>query len=397
MFRLIAASLLLLASTDGFSQTPKNESCESETLGVEKAFPNLPALASPLDMIQPKSDSSVMFVALRDGQIVSFDNASETGQYAIALDIRAKVKNEVEMGLTGIAFHPDYPKDNRLFAIYSDLTHENRTTLASFAVDVNSNVIDPNSEKVILTLKKNALFHVAGNVIFGPDGYLYAGFGDDGFTPWFAKDKKNLHGSIIRIDIDKEPYAIPKDNPFNEGQDLCREGENKQACPEIFAYGLRNPWRFNFDEKTKILWEGDVGEDSFEEINIIEAGKNYGWPTMEGPECFDAWFCLSWGLTDPVNGYDQPEGVGQSIIGGYVYRGSRIKSLYGKYVFGDIYSHNYFAIDASSPENQELESLFNAGFIAASMAQDNDGELYLLKFDGTDKGDHIYKIESSCR
>lgn len=385
--RLFIVAMIFLGSVAAIAQ----DSC----IKPVKAFPLLPALASPLALEQAGDDASFWFAALRDGQIVSFANRRDVDRYQVVLDIREKVNNQVEMGLTDIAFHPNFPADNRLFLIYSDSSQKNRTTLASFKVDVETRVIDPASEQVLLTLNKNALFHVAGNVVFGLDGYLYAGFGDDGYTPHFAQYRKNLHGSIIRIDVNAEPYAVPDDNPFNHGQKLCRKGVSNKVCPEIYAYGFRNPWRFSFDKATRRLWEGDLGEDRFEEINIVEAGGNYGWPKKEGTACYAARFCFDRGLRAPHNTYDLAGP--QSIVGGYVYRGADIASLYGQYLFGDIYSQNFFTIDADSQPNQAFKPAFNAGFMVASMAQGSDGEIYLLNFGGVDKGDSIYAIvEASC-
>lgn len=393
--KVIAVALTTSLSAVVFSQDKNSDTCSNtplDNIKLIQAFSNLPALPSPLAMVQPASSSDFWFVASRDGQIFRFPNKPQANQLSTVLDIRHKVINHVEMGLTGMAFHPDYPKDNRLFITYSDSSNKNRSTLASFNVDIDTGVLDTTSESVILTLPQDELFHNGGNVVFGPDKMLYLGFGDGGTKPSYSQNNRNLYGTLIRIDINYTPYKIPKGNPCNEGQSLCKEGVNRNTCPEIYAYGFRNPWRFSFDNKTNKLWLSDVGEDEFEEINIVTPGKNYGWPTMEGSECFNSFFCISWGLTDPHNGYDLT--TAQSIAGGYVYRGKQIKNLDGHYIYGDMLSQNFFALDAQAPANAQPTLLFNSGFLVASMAEDNDGEIYLLNFSGNKTGDGIYKITS---
>lgn len=398
---LVSMSVLAISnSAVALSKSKDSTACSAnpiENVELVQAYSHLPPLPSPLDMIQPSSDSSFWLVASRDGQIFRFENDPMTDQLSVVLDIRHKVINHVEMGLTGMAFHPDYPKDKRLFITYNDSSKKNQSTLASFLVDAQTGILDPTSEEVILTLPQDESFHNGGNVVFGPDNMLYVGFGDGGAKPSHAQSKKNLYGTLIRIDINHQPYKVPDDNPFNEGQSRCKEGVNKTVCPEIYAYGFRNPWRFSFDNRTNRLWLSDVGEAEFEEINIVTPGQNYGWPTMEGSECFDSFFCISWGLIDPYNGYDLP--TPQSIAGGYVYRGKHVKQLEGHYIYGDMLSEDFFALDAAAPANTPAARIFNSDFLVASMAQGNDGEIYLLNFSGNSKGDGIYKIAAKehCR
>ncbi len=372
----------------------KRECAKKSQIKPVAAFPKLPALSQPLDMIQAPNDPSIIFVALRDGQIVSFDNSPDADKLILSLDIRKKVNNQVENGLVGIALHPKYPEDPRIFVQYNDSTQGNQSTLASFKVDPNSRIIDPSSEEVLITLPKEALFHNGGNLVFGNDGYLYSAFGDGGFTPWYSEDTDNLFGSMIRIDVNTTPYSAPADNPLNEGQATCPNAFGDDDCPEIYAYGFRNPWRFSFDRETNKLWLADVGEDDFDEINIVEPDKNYGWPTIEGTSCFTWKLCIWWGREYPHNGYDN-EGA-QSIVGGYVYRGKAMPSLVGKYIFGDTFVQNFFALDADAEPNAPFEEIFNAGFMVASMAEDHEGEVYLLNFSGTKVGEGIYRLEEVC-
>lgn len=388
---LVASSTVLIPL---FAQKALSECSSVPDIRPVKAFPKLPALAQPLDLELLPSDPSKVVVALRDGQIVSFDNTPEVDQLIVSLDIRAKVNNEVENGLVGIALHPSYPADTRIFVQYNDAIQGNQSTLASFNLDPATRIIDPASEKVLITLPKEALFHNGGNLEFGKDGYLYAAFGDGGFTPWYSEDTENLFGSMIRIDVNTDPYSIPKDNPLNYGQATCPNAFGKDDCPEIFAYGFRNPWRFSFDKETNKIWLADVGEDDFDEINIVEPNKNYGWPTIEGTQCWRWPICWKWSREYPFNGYDN-EGP-QSIVGGFVYRGSAMPSMKGKYIFGDTFVQNFFALDANAEPNAPYKEIFKAGFMVASMAEDHEGELYLLNFSGTKQGEGVYRLEEHC-
>jgi glucose/arabinose dehydrogenase len=192
------------------------------------------------------------------------------------------------------------------------------------------------SHEVLITLGQPFSNHNGGHVVFGPDGYLYAGFGDGGSSGDPGERAQNtaiLQGTVLRIDVDGgTPYGIPQDNPFALNP-LCSNGEGLSACPEIFAWGLRNPWRFSFDVGTGDLWLADVGQRDYEEVDIIEAGGNYGWRCREGAHDYDTTGLCPDGLIDPVLEYDHDEG--ESITGGFVYRGTAIPELLGRYVFAD--------------------------------------------------------------
>ncbi len=385
---------LTITSQCLFVSATASAACEKFTADIENAFPNLPPLRAPITLKHPQKDSSFWMVVLRDGEILSFDNDPKAKSYTPMLDIKSKVDVRLEMGMTGAAFHPNFPKDKRIFVVYNNSQKKGQSTLSSFEVDPKTRVADLKSETVILTLDQLAQHHNGGDVAFGPDNMLYVSFGDGGYDMGTPQNLNNLYGSIIRIDIDKSPYGIPKDNPFNTGQSLCSSGTGKEKCPEIYAYGLRNPWRFSFDQKTKELWVADVGEESFEEVNRIQKGGNYGWPVMEGSKCSENKPCNKSKFSMPVSGYDY-EGP-QSIVGGYVYRGKLSPALEGKYIFGDTFSSEYYAVDAKATEGSSYMELFNGRRKVASLAQGGDGEVYLVNFEA-DYGDVIYRIAAKCK
>lgn len=381
-----------------------NESCtppeptpgEPGDVSIEASFANLPALASPLAMVQPSSDSSFWLVALRAGQIVRFDNDPQVSSFTTVLDISGQVSTTFEMGLTGLAIHPNYPQDNRVFVVYNNSNQQRRSTVSSFTINTGTQVIDMNSEQELLTLEQPANNHNGGDIAFGMDGYLYVGFGDGGADFNESQDLTNLLGAMIRIDVSSVPYSIPADNPFNQGQSLCQTGERAQGdntnCPEIYAYGFRNPWRWSFDSLTGELWLADVGESTFEEVDRVISGGNYGWPIMEGDSCFNGANCDTTGLELPVTQY--PRSVGVSTVGGYVYRGDDSPSLIGQYIWGDTFSSQFLSVPADAQVGASFTEIFNSNRLIAGMAQGNDGEVYLLNLDGG-AGDGIYRVVAS--
>ncbi len=372
---------------------PEPESGDPGAVTIEASFPDLPLMGSPLAMIQPTSDSSFWWVALRAGRIVRFDNLSTVSSYEEVLDISSRVTTEFERGMTGLAVHPDYPQDNRLFVVYNDSSNQGRSTLSSFTVNTDTHLVDANSEIPLLTLPQPAGNHNGGDMAFGLDGYLYVSFGDGGADRNESQDLSTLHGTIIRIDVNAQPYAIPDDNPFNTEQSLCDTGSRASgSCPEIYAYGFRNPWRFSFDQLTGELWVADVGQSTFEEVNRVVAGANYGWPIMEGDQCFNDSSCETSGLALPITQYGRSVGV--STVGGYVYRGESSPSLSGLYIWGDTFSSEFLSVSANAEEGSDYTPMFNSARVIAAMAQGNDGEIYLLNLQG-DAGDEVHRVVAS--
>ncbi len=355
-----------------------------------RAFPSLPVLSQPMAMMQLPNDSSRWVLALRDGRLVTFANNSSTDAIATVLDIRSQVTISGEFGFTGFAFSPNYPVDNRVFVLYSDINQSGRSTLSSFDVDTQN--LTASNEQILLTLEQPATNHNGGNIAFGPDGYLYAGFGDGGGDATTSQDLNNLHGSLIRIDVNQSPYRIPSDNPFNTGQARCEIGEavGSNQCPEIYAYGFRNPWRWSFDSTTGNLWLGDVGESTFEEIDRVSAGGNYGWPIMEANSCHNSSSCDMSGLELPITQYGRSTGV--SIVGGYVYRGSAIPDLGGQFIFGDTFGQSILSVPSNSSSGSAFAPLTTSGLTLGSFAQDQEGEIYALDLASSGIGDAIYRL-----
>jgi hypothetical protein len=353
---------------------------------LENAFPNL-SFSRPVDLQNAGDGSNRIFVVEQPGIIKVFKNASDVPAANVFLDIRDKVDDSSnEEGLLGLAFHPDF-ENNGFFYVNYTADNPARTVIARYQVSAgDSNAADPNSELVIMEIDKPYPNHNAGALVFGPnDGYLYITTGDGGSggdPNNNGQNRQTLLGAILRIDVDNSEgglnYAIPNDNPFKGNTHGWRE--------EIYAYGLRNPWRISFDPLTGWLWAADVGQNAYEEIDIIEKGKNYGWRIMEGFHCFNPPNCDTTGLTLPIWEYDHSEG--HSITGGYVYRGSEIPDMVGQYVYADYVSGKiwFLEYDGSTPASNTLFK--DTNLFIASFGIDEQKELYICAFDG-----RIYKFK----
>lgn len=354
---------------------------------IGRAFPSITIPGGAYEMAYPDDDSNRLFVSSKDGRIFVFENRRDVGTIETFLDIRDRVHSRAsETGLLGFAFDPDYVNNSYsyFYVHYNTRSSGNLQSVVSrFKVTGGDrDTADPESEKEILRFDQPRSNHNGGKIVFGNDGYLYISFGDGGRPPSNAQDRTNLFGSILRIDVspndDPTPYSIPVDNPFvSAGNDVRGE---------IWAYGLRNVWRFSFDRETGGLWAADVGQDSYEEVNIIEKGRNYGWPTMEGFNCYQDANCDSEGLEPPVAVYENTPGVYRgdcSITGGYVYRGSRLSSLAGSYIFGDYCSGKIWALrydETGMTDNSEL--LVDSELNISSFGEDQHGEMYILTPEG---------------
>ena len=245
------------------------------------------------------------------------------------LNIRNKVGSaSIEQGLLGLALHPDYPENGRLFVYYTDRSGD--SVLAEYGVGDDANRADETAGRVLLEISQPDERHNAGMLQFGPDGYLYIGTGDGGAggARVNGQDPKTLLAGILRLDVDAaDPYAVPADNPYADGVD---------GAPEVWAYGLRNPWRFFIDAAEGLIYIGDVGQESREEINVVSlepVGYNFGWPSVEGTECFFESNCTISDYVVPAIDYGHDEGL--SVTGGVVYRGSAIPELTGHYFYAD--------------------------------------------------------------
>lgn len=291
------------------------------------------------------------------------------------LDIHTLVETDFnEQGLLSIAFSPDFAQSRELYVNYTSKSGRGDTIVARYRVGDDGRA-DPASAQTILQIDQPAANHNGGLLLFGPDGYLYIGTGDGGAAgdPWNNAERLDtLLGKLLRIDVvGQETYAIPRGNPFDPA-------DGQKA--EIWAYGLRNPWRFSFDRLTGDLYIADVGQNTWEEVNFTPAGSrgglHYGWDTMEGAHCFEPpEGCDTSGKVLPVAEYDH--GLGCSITGGYVYRGTRYPSLYGTYFFGDYCSGRIWGLRQHEGQWQ-LAELLDTNVLISSFAEDEEGELYVL-------------------
>ena len=277
----ILAGILFIVFIFSCQQDDAATDIES-TFRLITAFPNL-SFTRPVDLQHSDDDSNKLYVVEQAGIIRSFDNLAETSDTKVFLDITDRVNDsENEQGLLGLAFHPNF-KTNGYFYVNYTAANPNRTVISRFAIDpANAGEADKGSELVLLSIGQPYDNHNGGQIAFGADGYLYIATGDGGSggdPDNNGQDRRTLLGSILRIDVDNQAqglnYAVPADNPFVGNTDDFRE--------EIYAYGLRNPWRMSFDPESGKLWAGDVGQNAFEEIDIIEKGGNYGWKNYGGP------------------------------------------------------------------------------------------------------------------
>jgi glucose/arabinose dehydrogenase len=297
-------------------------------------------------------------VIVRDGQVID----------PAFLDITDRVGSSAnEQGLLSVAFHPRFGENGQLFVNYTD--NEGDTVVSRFSASGDS--ADPASEAVLLTIDQPYANHNGGLVMFGPDGYLYIGMGDGGSSgdpQGNGQNNQALLGKLLRIDVDGEqPYGIPEDNPGGE------------LAPEVWALGLRNPWRFSFDRATGDLYIADVGQNEVEEVNFTPAGTpggvNYGWNVLEGTRCYRGNQCDPAAFTGPVNEYTRD--LGQSVTGGFVYRGEAFPDLQGVYIFADFASGRIWGLRQENGEWQRSEMLDTDKNIA-SFGEDEAGELYLV-------------------
>lgn len=348
---------------------------------ITEAFPEL-SFSRPLNFQHAGDQTNRLFVEEQEGTIYVFENDTAVTEKTIFLDISEQVTDTGnEQGLLGLAFHPDYESNGLLYVNYTS-ANSGRTVISRFSVSQeNDDMADPESETELLSFDQPYSNHNGGHLAFGPDGYLYIAVGDGGDAgdPHDnAQDRSTLLGSILRIDVDNpqngNQYGIPPDNPFADNEEGYRE--------EIFAWGLRNPWRFSFDAETGELWVADVGQGDREEINIVENGLNYGWNIMEGSICFPPGSdCDTNGLELPVFEYTQDNGD-RSITGGYVYRGSWLPEMEGYYIYADFISGRIWALNPSDLEDPENTELYHADFNISSFGTDQNNELYICGFDG---------------
>ncbi len=345
---------------------------------VGRVFPAL-SFQEMTNLVQPDGTTDLIFVTEQRGVIYAF-SANSSQQAGIFLDITDRVnRGGDEEGLLGLAFDPAY-QQNGYFYVYYSAANPRRSVVSRFNLDQqNADMADPQSEVIIMEVAQPYANHNGGQLVFGPDGYLYIGLGDGGSAGDPHGNGQNLGtllGKILRIDVSglsaPGDYTIPVDNPF-----VGTGG----ARAEIWAFGLRNPWRFSFDSQTGLLWAGDVGQGSWEEIDIIVKGANYGWNIMEGLHCYlPSTGCNQSGLTLPIFEYDHSQGC--SITGGYVYRGDQTPSLQGSYIYGDYCSGKIWALTYDGGAVTENILLVDSGLSITSFSEDPAGNLYILDRQG---------------
>lgn len=375
------AVVCVLISCKSNSPQPDDKNTNPPPLGkysIVLAFPNIAAIANLVELTSPNDGTNRVFVASVKGVIHEFANAADVSTKNIFLDITSKVTSGGELGLLGLAFSPDYKTNGYFYVNYTRRNPSLETVIARYKVSAgNPNQADASSEEILMTFAQPFENHNGGKLAFGNDGYLYIATGDGGSggdPQKNGQNNKTLLGKILRIDVSGAgagtPYKIPADNPFKGNTTGLRE--------EIFAYGMRNPWRFSIDHTTGLLWAADVGQNKTEEIDIIEKGGNYGWNLMEGNDCYVS-DCDKTGLQLPILTYGRD--LGASITGGYVSRDKNLPGLNGRYIYGDYVSGNIWALsynDKKAGQNDLIGKV--SGSSLSSFGEDSNSNLYILNY-----------------
>ena len=388
-------AILLPQAEPTVSPLPNANKGAIPRIRVSRLFPSL-QLRRPVQALQAPGDTRALFVLEQAGRIVRLDlqDASVT-EAPTWMDIREQVHDRGnEEGLLSMAFHPKFAENGQFFLYYT-ATSPRRSELTRFTVDRASGKPDLRSAKVLLEIPQPYSNHNGGTVLFGPDGMLYLSVGDGGA----ANDPHNhgqnpstLLGTVIRIDVDRakddKPYAVPADNPF--------VGDAK-AAPEVWAFGLRNVWRMSFDRATGKLYGGDVGQNAWEEIDIIQRGGNYGWNVREGRHAFAPARpgAFSTDFIEPIAEYGHGDGV--SVTGGFVYRGARFPALVGVYLYADYAFGTIWGLRCGDSGCGDPAVVWKRGAAAqmwSSFGELHDGELVLCAFDGGESGPgSLWKID----
>ncbi len=391
--------------TINLAEPPANLDVSPMPVKVVEAYPNL-RIARPIVISGANDNSGRLYIATQYGQVFYVQQADEqveTDDAQLVLDIRDRVRyadKENEEGLLGMAFHPKFASNGQVVLYYTTTKEPHLSVISRFTVPADqrgpqgAGQIDPDSEQVLLTIKQPFWNHNGGTVLFGPDGYLYIALGDGGKADdplRSGQDLSQLLGSMLRIDVDRQAgdkaYAIPADNPFVD---------QPGARPEIYAYGIRNIWRMAFDPKTDELWAADVGQNDWEEVNLIRKGGNYGWSLREAGHRFTRngkGAPPSPELIDPLVEYPHTEDWGKSVTGGAVYRGQRVPGLQGMYLYGDYVSGKLWALqyDRQAQRVTANRPIAWQGLPVFTFGQTDDGEVLMSTMMG---GGRIYRFES---
>ena len=378
MRAVVATTAVLLATGCGKPlERPANPDCTAPNrvtgggaFAYEQRYSQLD-FNQPITLTWHEDVPGYWYVVEKGGRVLRFVDDPATTEVEEVLNIQGQVTNSSETGLIGMTFHPDFGINGHVYAHYTNADNDLVSRIVRYTSTDGGATLG--NEELILEIPQPFGNHNGGHLAFGPDGYLYIGMGDGGSSGdplGNAQDLDSFHGKMLRIDVDGgSPYAIPADNPLAGGG----------GRPEIYAWGLRNPWRWSFDPVDGDLWLGDVGQNDREEVDIIVNGGNYGWNITEGDLCFpEEANCDRTDLIDPV--MDYPTGDSASVIGGIVYRGSNIPGLYGRYVFSDYHSGNTWAILADGTGSDEVVTV--ASERIAHWEHGPDGEAWALALSG---------------
>ncbi len=363
----------------------------AQPIAFENAFPNL-TFAKPVFFNSANDGTNRVFVVEQAGLIKSFLNDSSVSTVTNFLSIGNKVDaTSNEMGLLGLAFHPNFV-GNQYFYVNYTAASPRRTVIARYnTLAGNPFLADTGSAQILLEIAQPFTNHNGGNMMFGTDGYLYIGMGDGGSggdPNNNGQNKQSLLGKILRIDVDNpgggNNYGIPNDNPF--------VGQPAQGLPEIFAWGIRNPWRFSQDAQSGLIYLGDVGQGNWEEVSVIENGNNYGWRITEGFACYNpSTNCDTTGITMPIKVYANA-GSECSITGGYVYRGIRRPELEGRYIYGDYCSGKIWKLLYNNGVVSDEALLLDASWYLISFGQDQNNELHMVSRNTANNNGNIFRF-----
>ncbi|MBQ27263.1 MAG: hypothetical protein CMH81_03860 [Nitrospiraceae bacterium] len=365
----------------GLSSLPLRDTLN---LRLERVFAGL-TFTDPVALLQASGDADRWYLVERTGVIQTFFNHPDVSEFTTVLDLRSIVEPlselDLELGMLALAFHPDFLENGKAYVYYTAETDNGiESRLSRFVRSDEDITFDPDSEEVLIRVEQPRTRHNGGQIAFGSDGLLYFGLGDGG-DRFQSQTINSFLGKMLRIDVDGGfPYVIPPNNPFL--------GENGPS--EVYATGLRNPWRWSFDTQTGVLWLGDVGNRRWEEIDIVVPGANYGWPILEGEECAGFLPCDTFTLVNPLFTYDHDDGC--SVIGGYVYRGIGIPELDGVYLFSDFCSGAIMGL-STDPAGTLVKNVFvqgghdpvtgEFGLLVRSLSVDQEGEIYVIENGGS--------------
>jgi len=398
-----------LLGASGLDSRPDNQTCvaparptANSSVSITDPYPSLPDFVQPTKILLEPGSGSRWFVLQKPGQIIAFptNNPGGVTQY-LDLTLDHSIRTNSEGGLLGMAFHPNYPSTPEIFLSYT-IEHSNPPMRHIVSRMVLDDVNSPGAgtiEQVIMEIDQDFDNHNGGDIAFGPDDYLYIGLGDGGSANdprRRAQDTTRLLGSMLRIDVlgTGAGYNIPPGNPFASNAS-CGPGDNTNDCPEIYAWGLRNPWRWSFDPDTSELWVADVGQGAWEEVDRIELGGNYGWRCREGAhDTGNASDCVGGGLIDPITEYGHS--IGNSITGGYVYRGSAIPELEGLYIFADFGSGRFWAARPDGQGGYNNDELIDTNVQPTAFGVGPDGELYFVDINGGNGLGRVRRIDPSA-